>query len=153
MPPHTRSQTDHPENEDKTPTGDRPTPHDVPIDPEGSDDLEQPGDPQAALIAQVVANAVVQALAFARATNQPDLVKYPKAKDPSMFNSRKHRQLRTWIGENEICFRTAPNLYRAEVAKVMFAGSFLEGDVQTWFTNYFCDPDNVPPFMSDWHYS
>jgi len=32
----------------------------------------------------------------------------------------------------------------------MFAGLFLEGNAQTWFTNYFHNPDNVPPFMSNW---
>lgn len=67
-----------------------------------------------------------------------------------MFNGRKRRYLRTWLGENEICFRTSPNLYRAETSKVMFAGSFLEGDAKTWFTDYFHDPANIPPFMSDW---
>jgi hypothetical protein len=32
----------------------------------------------------------------------------------------------------------------------MFAGSFLEGDAKTWFTDYFKDPANIPAFMSDW---
>jgi len=147
MPPRTRSQVGLPEDEDGTPVGDQSTTPDIPDDPEEPGNQGQPEDPQAALLAQVVANAVAQAIAAARATNQPDPVKYPKAKDPSMFNGRKRHQLRTWIGENEICFRTAPNLYCADVAKVMFAGSFLEGDAQIWFTNYFRDPDNVPLFM------
>jgi hypothetical protein len=32
----------------------------------------------------------------------------------------------------------------------MFAGSFLEGDAKAWFTNFFHDPANIPPFMLDW---
>jgi len=137
MPTRTLSQPDPPHDEDETPVGDLPLPEDVPEEP------EEPEDPQAALLAQVIANA--QALAFAHTTNQPNPVKYPKAKDPSMLNGRKCRQLQTWIGKNKFCFCTSPNLYHAETAKVMFAGSFLEGDMQTWFTNYFRNPDNVPP--------
>ena len=104
----------------------------------------------AKVLASALSEAITQALIVARATAAPDPAKYPKAKDPGMFNGRKRRYLRTWIGENEICFRTAPNLYRAETSKVMFAGSFLEGDAKTWFTDYFHDPANIPPFMSDW---
>src|ERR1700753_3178607 len=49
-------------------------------------------------------------------------------------------------------FRPAPSLYRNDTSKskIMFAGSFLEGDAKTWFTDYFKDPANTPTFMSDW---
>jgi len=144
MPPRTRSQVGLPEDEDGTPVGDQSTTPNIPDDPEEPGNQGQPEDPQAALLTQVVANAVAQAIAAARATNQPDPVKYPKAKDSSMFNGRKCCQLRTWIGENEICFCTAPNLYCADVVKVMFAGSFLKGDAQTWFTNYFATRTTFP---------
>ena len=95
MPTCTRSQPDPPHDEDETPIGDWPPPDDVPEDPkdpEEPEEPEEPEDPQAALLAQVVAN-VMQALTFAHVTYQPDPVKYPKAKDPSMFNGRKHHQL------------------------------------------------------------
>ena len=32
----------------------------------------------------------------------------------------------------------------------MFAGSFLDGDAKTWFTDYFKDPARIPAFMDDW---
>jgi hypothetical protein len=102
------------------------------------------------LLSRTIANAFGNALAQMRQTAQPDPTKYPKAKDPSIFNGRRRRLLRTWIGENEICFRTAPNLYRNDTAKVMFAGSFLEGEPKIWFTDYFKDPERIPAFMSDW---
>src|SRR5215469_16266393 len=56
-----------------------------------------------------------------------------------------------WIGENEICFRTAPNLYKTETSKVMFVGSFLDGDAKSWFTDYFKDPARILAFMDDWN--
>jgi hypothetical protein len=104
----------------------------------------------ARLMGRMMNKAITDAIAASKHTASPDPAKYPKAKDPGMFNGRKRRYLRTWIGENEICFRTAPNLYRAATSKVMFAGSFLEGEAKTWFTDYFRDPANVPAFMSDW---
>ena len=106
--------------------------------------------PQSQRFANILAKAMGEAVTQALVAAPLDPAKYPKAKDPGMFNGRKRRYLRTWIGENEICFRTAPNLYRAEISKVMFAGSFLEGDAKTWFTDYFHDPANIPAFMSDW---
>ena len=107
-------------------------------------------DPQMVQFAQLIAHAVGMAVTQAHQTAPPDAPQYPKAKDPSMFNGRNRKSLRTWIGENEICFRTAPNLYRTDISKVMFAGSFLEGDAKTWFTDYFKDPDNTPVFMEHW---
>ena len=104
----------------------------------------------AKILASALSGAIAQALIASKATAAPDPTKYPKAKDPGMFNGRRRHYLRTWIGENEICFRTAPNLYRAETSKVMFAGSFLEGDAKLWFTDYFHDPTNIPAFLSDW---
>jgi hypothetical protein len=101
-------------------------------------------------LSRTLGEAFANALAQVRPTATPDPAKYPKAKDPSMFNGRRCKYLRTWIGENEICFRTAPNLYRNDTSKIMFAGSFLEGDAKTWFTDYFKDPANIPAFMSDW---
>jgi hypothetical protein len=112
-----------------------------------------PVDPATAAIqamGQTFGDALVAALGQMRPSVPADPTKYPKAKDPGLFNGKKRRYLRTWIGENEICFRTAPNLYRTESAKVMFAGSFLEGDAKTWFTDYFKDPDHTPLFMEDW---
>ena len=85
----------------------------------------------AKILTSALSETITQALTAARATAAPNPAKYPKAKDPGMFNGRKRRYLRTWIGENEICFWTAPHLYRAETSKVMFAGSFLEGDAKT----------------------
>jgi hypothetical protein len=32
----------------------------------------------------------------------------------------------------------------------MFAGSFLDGDAKTWFTDYFKEANNIPLFMEDW---
>jgi hypothetical protein len=112
-----------------------------------------PVDPASAAIqamGQMFGDMLVAALGQMRPSAPTDPTKYPKAKDPSLFNGKKRWYLRTWIDENKICFRTAPNLYRTESAKVMFAGSFLEGDVKTWFTNYFKDPDHTPLFMEDW---
>jgi len=114
---------------------------------------QPPADPIAqALLAlgQSFGDAFALALGQGRQSTAPDPAKYPKAKDPSAFNGRRRKHLRTWIGENEICFRTSPNLYRSEISKVMFAGSFLEGDAKSWFTDYFQDPDGVPAFMEDW---
>jgi hypothetical protein len=113
-------------------------------------ELDKQGKAFAKIIARAMGEAMAQALNATRSTTQPESTKYPKAKDPGMFNGKRRCYLRTWIGENEICFRTAPNLYRTEVSKVMFAGSFLEGDAKTWFTDYFRDPANIPAFMSDW---
>src|SRR6202000_579331 len=125
--------------------------------PQGANPIQPPQvvlDPEIlqviALMGQTVGDAIGNGLAQARATAAPDPTKYPKAKDPTMFNGRRRKYLRTWIGENEICFRTAPNLYRSDVSKVMFAGSFLEGEAKTWFTDYFKHPANVPTFMDDW---
>src|ERR1700742_1078121 len=103
-----------------------------------------------ALIGQTVGDAIANALTQCPATAAPDPARYPKAKDPSAFNGRNHKGLWSWIGENEICFRTAPNLYRTDIAKVLFAGSFLEGNAKSWFTDYFKPLANVPAFMSDW---
>src|SRR6201999_3760912 len=116
------------------------------VDPEAVEFLE--------LLGQTIGDAFTNAFIQLRQTNQPDPAKYPKAKDPTMFNGRRRKYLRTWIGENEICFRTTPNLYRSDISKVMFAGSmfagsFLEGDAKTWFTDYFRDLANIPTFMSD----
>ena len=133
--------SDHPPTP-PTPSAPEENENDVPVDNEERR--------FAKVLASALSDAITQALIVARATAAPDPAKYPKAKDPGMFNGRKRRYLRTWIGENEICFRTAPNLYRAETSKVMFAGSFLEGDAKTWFTDYFHDPANTPAFMSDW---
>lgn len=58
-------------------------------------------------------------------STQPNQAKYPKARDPSVFSGNHRKCLSTWIGETEICFHTAPHLYRTETSKVMFAGSFL----------------------------
>src|SRR6201999_444734 len=112
------------------------------VDPEAVEFLE--------LLGQTIGDAFTNAFVQLRQTNQPNPAKYPKAKDPTMFNGQCRKYLRTWIGENEICFRTAPNLYRSDISKVMFAGSFLEGDAKTWFTDYFRDPANIPTFMSNW---
>jgi hypothetical protein len=113
----------------------------------------QPADPTAqalAALGQTFGTALATALGQIRPSAPAEATKYPKAKDPSLFNGKKRRHLRTWLGENEICFRTAPNLYRNGASKVMFAGSFLEGDAKTWFTDYFKDPYNTPLFMEDW---
>ena len=125
--------------------------------PQGANPIQPPQvvlDPEIlqviALMGQTVGDAIGHGLAQARATAAPDPTKYPKAKDPTMFNGRRRKYLRTWIGENEICFRTSPNLYRSDTAKIMFAGSFLEGDAKTWFTDYFKNPNQIPAFMSDW---
>lgn len=104
----------------------------------------------AKLMGRMMNKAITDAIATSKNTASPDPAKYPKAKDPGMFNGRKRRYLRTWIGENEICFRTAPNLYRATTSKVMFAGSFLEGEAKQWFTDYSRDAAHIPAFMSDW---
>jgi hypothetical protein len=109
-----------------------------------------PANPFSEQAMRILGESIGAALSRQRPSAAPDPAKYPKAKDPSMFNGRRRRYLRTWIGENEICFRTAPNLYRTETSKVMFAGSFLEGDAKTWFTDYFKDPNNIPLFMEDW---
>ena len=125
----------------------------IPEIPPSNHDNDIPANVEGRRFAKILAKALSEAIAQAlttRATTGPDPTKYPKAKDPGMFNGRKRRYLRTWIGENEICFRTAPHLYRAETSKVMFAGSFLEGDAKTWFTDYFHDPANIPAFMSNW---
>lgn len=110
--------------------------------------------PQSRLFAKslslALGQAIIQALSAFRPTASPDPAKYPKAKEPRLFNGRRRRDLRTWICENEICFRTAPNLYRTDLSKVMFAGSFLEGDAKSWFTNYFSHTTDLPTFMSDW---
>ena len=132
-----------------------PVDADQPADPaDAANPLPPPAgmDPQLAMFAQVIAQALGQVITQVNAnqTAPPDTPRYPKAKDPSMFNGRNRKTLRTWIGENEICFRTAPNLYRTDVSKVMFAGSFLEGDAKTWFTDYFKDPNNTPIFMEHW---
>ena len=103
-----------------------------------------------ALIGQVLGNTIANALTQCPATAAPDPARYPKAKDPSAFNGRNHKGLWSWIGENEICLRTAPNLYRTDIAKVMFAGSFLEGDAKSWFTDYYKNLANIPAFMNDW---
>jgi hypothetical protein len=136
-------------------------PADPPSDPEDPPDPPTPppaeieDDPQARLFATILSAAITEALErivgqVQRASATQESTKYPKAKDPSMFNGRNRKGLRTWIGENEICFRTAPNLYRTDTSKVMFAGSFLEGDAKSWFTDYFKDPANIPTFMDDW---
>lgn len=116
------------------------------------DDEEIPAQERryAKLFASLMNKAITEAITASKPSASADPTKYPKAKDPGMFNGRKRRYLRTWIGETEICFRTAPNLYRAATSKVMFAGSFLEGEAKQWFTDYFRDPTNVPAFMSDW---
>src|SRR5215469_1436090 len=125
---------------------------DEPETPAGDPDLD---DPQSRAFAKVLAQAMGQAMGQlvqqVRQSSAPDPTKYPKAKDPSMFNGRNRKGLRTWIGENEICFRTAPNLYKTETSKVMFAGSFLDGDAKSWFTDYFKDPARIPAFMDDWN--
>jgi hypothetical protein len=139
-------------------TEDPPSPTELPLplpntSPTPEDDdviLDRHGRAFAKIIASAMSEAMAQALKATQPTPPNESTKYPKAKDPGMFNGKRRRYLRTWIGENEICFRTAPNLYRTEVSKVMFAGSFLEGDAKTWFTDYFRDPANVPAFMSDW---
>ena len=100
----------------------------IPPDPPALD----PATAQAvAILSRALGDAFANAMAQIRPTAAPDPTKYPKAKDPNMFNGKRRRYLRTWIGENEICFRTAPNLYRNDTAKVMFAGSFLEGDAKS----------------------
>jgi hypothetical protein len=129
-----------------SPHGSRaPTPHDNP-----DDEPDEATKRAMMFLSRTLGEAFATAFAQARTTLAPDPAKYPKAKDPSMFNGRRRKYLRTWIGENEICFRTAPNLYRNDTSKIMFAGSFLEGDAKTWFTDYFKDPANIPAFMSDW---
>jgi hypothetical protein len=112
--------------------------------------LDKQGKAFTKIIACTMGEAMAQALNATQSTNQLESTKYLKAKDPRMFNGKQHRYLQMWIGKNKICFCTAPNLYCTEVSKVMFAGSFLEGDAKTWFTEYFRDPTNIPAFMSDW---
>jgi hypothetical protein len=174
MPPITRSQTDDfeevPGDEDDIPTpptenapaqgGPTEDPPGVPLrsvatpTPSVVKSNEEEADPQsqafAKLLAKSMGDAVAMAINATRPTAATDPTKYPKAKDPNMFSGKRRRYLRTWIGENEICFHTAPNLFRSEVSKVMYAGSFLEGDAKTWFTDYFHDPSHMPAFMSDW---
>lgn len=169
MPPKTRAQELAATAAPETPLGDNlndndpevppisPTPSihtqeddHAPAEATGNTPADEEGRRFAKVLASALGEAIAQALAASRATAFPEATKYPKAKDPGMFNGRKRQYLRTWIGENEICFWTAPNLYRAETSKVMFAGSFLEGDAKTWFTDYFHDPANIPAFMSDW---
>lgn len=104
---------------------------------------------------QLLSRALAEALGAALnqvhlPTAALDPTRYPKVKDPSLFKGRNCKGLRSWIGENEICFRTAPNLYRSDISKVMFAESFLDGDAKSWFTDYFKDLANIPAFMDDW---
>jgi hypothetical protein len=171
MPPITRSHTsdteDAPDDEADIPTQlieVTPAEEDPPANPPeeplrvstspAAEPDEEEGDPQsrafAKLLAKSMGDAVTRAINATRPTAPTDPTKYPRAKDPSMFSGKRRRYLRTWIGENEICFRTAPNLYRSDISKVMYAGSFLEGDAKTWFTDYFHDASRVPAFMSDW---
>jgi hypothetical protein len=140
-------------------------PEQPPEDPEVPPELPRPPSPEVprmdeqtrgalALLGNVVGEAIARAMAGvvnqAAQTPAAESIKYPKAKDPSTFDGKDRKLLRAWIGENEICFRTAPNLYRTGTSKVMFAGSFLDGHAKKWFTDYFKDPTQVPLFMDDW---
>jgi hypothetical protein len=139
---------------EQDPLADTPVPPVVPPPPIISP-VVPPVDAATQQAVQLLSRTLTKTLATAMAQARPasiavNLTKYPKAKDPSAFNGKNCKGLHNWIGENEICFRTAPNLYRSEVAKVMFAGSFLNGDAKSWFTDYFKDPANIPAFMEDW---
>lgn len=105
-------------------------------------------------MADTMANSVADAIRATRDYRSvgPEGVtqRYPKANDPSTFNGKNRKALPTWIGENEICFRTSPNRYRDETSKIMFAGSFLDGYAKSWFTDYFKDPAGLPEFMTTW---
>lgn len=143
---------EEPDANDDAPADDPPLDDLPPADPTRDAPPRAPSDEEEAMkmLGRVIGDAIAKAIADRPASVAPDPTRYPKAKNPSAYNGRNRKGLRTWIGENEICFRTAPNLYRTDVAKVMFAGSFLEGDAKSWFTDYFKDPANVPAFMDDW---
>jgi hypothetical protein len=115
-----------------------------------SNEQNAPARAFAKILTQALGDVVALAIAATRLTATADAAKYPRAKNPAPFSGRRRRYLRTWICENEICFRTAPNLYQSDTLKIMFAASFLEGDAKSWFTNYFRHPASLPAFMSKW---
>lgn len=144
---------DNDNHNENPPQGEPPRQEEPPVDPGDPPvpDLDDNTRGALAVLGQVVGDAIARAMANVNMrTPAPDPAKYPKAKDPSTFNGKNRKALRTWIGENEICFRTSPNLYRTGTAKVMFAGSFLDDYAKTWFTDYFKDPARIPAFMDDW---
>ena len=78
--------------------------------------------------------------------------KGPTAKEPTLFNGKKRELLSPFIAQNQVCFETSPNKFATEKAKVMFSGSYLDGDARDWFLNHFRSPDQpLPDFLLTWN--
>jgi hypothetical protein len=74
-----------------------------------------------------------------------------KENPPTKFNGSVCKKLDTFIAECEIMFATALQKYCTNALKVLFARSYLKGNLKKWFTNFFhLPPNQQPAWLRSW---
>src|SRR6266481_2855838 len=94
--------------------------------------------------------AAITLLAQTLAAPKPMSVPTTKLRELDTFDRADPNKLRTFILQCSLHFRDRTNAFASNRAKVAYALSFLTGPALGWFEPMLFDPDEEPPWLSDW---